>query len=217
MGGKATMINISKSIQKCNYSQQNDKFKLVMLDRTGNKKLGDGFDSSRDLVSYYAKYDENQNIKLKIKLEKYQPEAFEQDSSIVILLDFLKDYGTYTLPFNIKGATDHWWEISYSIKNNKLIQQVSSDIHNKNPQIISLDEINYKESEINLTIDTQKLKELGWSKEFPLYIQILTNKGEIITDSFNDPKPYENANFLVGAMPINKFLEYNNKCFEIHK
>lgn len=211
-----------RSIGECPYSNSKEGFKTVVIDKTGNKKLNDGFDQTRDLLSYSAKYDENKNLLIRIKLEKYQQEAFDKNSSIVILLDFLKDYGTYLLPFNIKGATDHWWEIAYNIKNKNVTHQISENIpylevHQREllKESLEVTEINSNTNEITLKLNLDKLKELGWYPRFPLYLQILTAKGELITDSFNDPKPYENANFLVGAMPINKFLEYNSKCLII--
>lgn len=213
------MIN---NINKDSVTILRDDFKTVIIDKTGNKKLEDGFDSTRDLVSYSAKYDENKNILLKIKLSNYDEKAFNLDSAIVLLLDFLKDHGTYILPFNIKGATDHWWEIAYKIKGKNIDYQISQDLIHKDPQekelltsSLEIININPQEAEVTVKIDLSKLKQLGWNTKFPLYLQILTVKGEVITDSFNDPKPYENANFLVGAMPINKFLEYNSKCLVV--
>ncbi|MCS7123234.1 MAG: hypothetical protein RMJ17_01520, partial [Candidatus Aenigmarchaeota archaeon] len=144
-----------------------------MIDKNGSRKMNDGFDGTRDLISYSAKYDENKNILLKIKTEKYDREAFENDSSVVILMDFLKDNGSYLLPFNIRGATDHWWEVAYSIKNDKIITETSEDVpHLQNQELIKLKEINENEAETTIEIDTKKLKELGWCERFPLYIQI---------------------------------------------
>lgn len=212
----------SKSIEQCPFNNNKDGFKTVMIDKTGNKKLNDGFDQARDLVSFSAKYDENKNLLIKIKVEKYQQEAFEKNSSIVILMDFLKDHGTYLLPFNIKGATDHWWEIAYNIKNKNIIHQLAEDIPYTETnqrellkESLEVIDINQETNEITVNLNMNKLKELGWYPKFPLYLQILTTDGNTITDSFNDPKPYENSNFLVGAMPINKFLEYNSKCLII--
>lgn len=205
-----------KSINQCPIGYENNGFKTVFIDKTGSKKMDDGYDPSRDLVQYSAKYDENKNILIKVKVDKYDRRAFDGDSLIVFLIDFLKDNGSYLLPFSIRGATDHWWEVAYSIKNEKINEEVADDVQNiQNKQILTLQNIDEKESEITVKIDTKKLKELGWDEDYPLYIQILTVKNDTITDSFNDPKPYENANFLVGAMPINKFLKYNSKCFEI--
>jgi len=205
-----------KSINQCPIGYENNGFKTVFIDKTGSKKLDDGYDPSRDLIQYSAKYDENKNILIKVKVDQYDRKAFDGGSSIVFLLDFLKDNGSYLLPFSIRGATDHWWEVAYSIKNEKINEEVANDVKNiKNKQILTLQNVDEKESEVTVKIDTKKLKELGWDEEYPLYIQILTAKDYTITDSFNDPKPYENANFLVGAMPINKFLKYNSKCFEI--
>lgn len=211
------MVKNLRITTECPINQEKDNFKTVIIDKASYNKLNDEFDPTRDLISYSAKYDENKDILLKIKVQKYMRNAFESDSSIVVLLDFIRDSGSYVLPFHIRGATDHWWEVAYSIKNEKLLMQNSEDTpHLKDQKIIELLQINEKDSEIKLKIDLKKLKQFGWSENFPLYVQILTHKGEIITDSFNDPKPYENANFLVGAMPINKFLKYNSKCQEIH-
>ncbi|MEN3014961.1 MAG: hypothetical protein ABDH21_02745 [bacterium] len=203
-------------VQGCPNQIEKDNFRTVVIDKTGNYRIGDGYDEIRDLIKYSAKYDEHKNIYIKIKTQKYDKQSFLSDSSVVVLLDFLRDYGTYILPFNIRGATDHWWEIALSIKYDQTKEQVAENTpHLKDKQIIQLTEINPQDSEITLKIDTQKLKELGWIERMPLYVQILTHKGEIITDSFNDPKPYDNANFIVGAIPINNFLNYNSECVEI--
>jgi len=200
---------------------QRVSFKSVMKDYNGVKVMNDGYDGSRDLVEYYAAYDENKNIMLKIKLREYNREAFDKDSAVVVMLDFLNDKGSYNLPFKIRGATDHWWEVAYSIKNEKIYKENSPDNSNlSNVDFLYLKNIDYKDSSITLKIDSKKLKDYGWKEELPLYVQIITNKGDQITDAFNDPKPYENANFIVGAMPINKFLDYTSfyptKCYEIN-
>ncbi|MFN3996025.1 MAG: hypothetical protein ACK4GR_05810, partial [bacterium] len=165
----------SRSISECPYNNIKDGFKTVMIDKTGNKEINDGFDKSRDLVSFSAKYDENKDLLIKITLEKYQSEAFEKNSSIVILLDFLKDYGTYLLPFNIKGATDHWWEIAYNIKNKNVTHQISEDIPYTETnqrevlkQFLEVLETNQETNEITLKLNINKLKELGWCPRFPL-------------------------------------------------
>jgi len=192
------------------------KFKSVMKDNNGVKKIGDNFDDSRDLVEYLAAYDESKNILLKIKFKQYLREAFEKDSSLVLMLDFLNDKGDYRLPFKIMGATDHWWEVAYQIKNENITKEVSEDNQElQNEDFVTLEEINPSDSSITVKIDVKKLKDYGWKEELPLYVQIITAKGNQITDAFNDPKPYENANFIVGAMPINKFLDYANKGYKI--
>jgi len=79
---------------------------------------------------------------------------------------------------------------------------------------IVVDKIDEKNGSLYLTIDLKKLREYGFIEQLPLYIQVLTvyedkDNNKVITDSFNDPKPWENSNFLIGALPINLALKYS--------
>ncbi|MGB9638856.1 MAG: hypothetical protein ACP5RD_01755 [bacterium] len=196
----------------------NNSYKLLLKDKTNNTyKLGDGLDDYRDLVSLEAKYDNPDNpskINIKINFNKYDSNLYKEQESLVFLIDFINDEGRYLLPFNIRGATDHWWDIAFKINNfNKKIETISSLKPEEVSNSLTIDKIDEKEGSLYLTIDLNKLREYGFIDQLPLYIQVLNVKDEkdyrVITDSFNDPKPWENSNFLIGALPINLALKYS--------
>lgn len=209
------MLNCQEKIS-CN---NNNSYKLLLRDKSDNTyKIGDNLDSYRDLVSLEAKYDDPNNptkINVKINFHKYDKNLYEQKESVVFLMDFLSDDGSYLLPFDIRGATDHWWDIAFKINNfNKKIETITSL---NNPEdlkdTIVVEKIDEENASLYLAIDLKKLREYGFIDQLPLYIQVLTvyedNNNKVITDSFNDPKPWENSNFLIGALPINLALKYS--------
>jgi hypothetical protein len=212
------MVNcLSKSCKNDNINNDTN-YKLLLKDKVGNSyKINDGFDDYRDLISLEAKYDDDSNptkINVKISFNKYNLDLYKEQDSVVLLMDFISDDGNYLLPFGIKGATDHWWDIAFKINNfNKKIQAIDSlnEENFKDPVVV--DKIDEQNGSIYLTIDLEILRKYGFIDQMPLYIQVLTvhNTKEgykIIMDSFNDPKPWENSNFLIGALPVNIALKY---------
>ncbi len=210
------MINLKEKI----LFNDNNKYKVLLRDKVNNNyKIGDNLDSYRDLVSLEAKYDDPNNpnkINVKINFDKYNKELYDQKDSIVFLIDFLSDEGSYLLPFSIKGATDHWWDLAFKINNFNIRLETIAYFNNSEDlkSTVVVDKIDEENSSIYLTIDLKKLREYGFIDQLPLYIQVLTvheneDNNKVITDSFNDPKPWENSNFLIGALPINLALKYS--------
>ncbi len=210
------MLNCQEKIS-CN---NNSAYKLLLRDKPNNTyRIGDNLDIYRDLVSLEAKYDDPDNptkINVKINFHKYDKNLYEQRESVVFLMDFLSDDGSYLLPFDVKGATDHWWDIAFKINNFNTKIETITPLNNPEElkDTIVVDKIDEENSSLYLTINLEKLRKYGFIDQLPLYIQVLTvyedkDNNKVITDSFNDPKPWENSNFLIGALPINLALKYS--------
>ena len=194
-------------------------YKILLKDKPNNTyNLEDNLNDYRDLISLEAKYDDPSNpkqINMKINFNKYNSELYKDQESLVVLLDFINDDGKYLLPFNIRGATDHWWDIAFKVNNfNKKIEIIDSFNPDNLKDALRVDKIDEEKGSVYLSIDLTKLRENGFIDSLPLYIQVMTvhkdkEGNNVIADSFNDPKPWENSNFLIGALPINIALKYS--------
>ena len=186
-------------------------------------KLGDEFDGARDITDLCVAHDKaSDKYTVSVGLRNVDPKAVQSDKvGYLVLLDFVPDKGQIPLPNGVRASTDHPWDYAYLLQSGKVTKYTAPQLPTS-LNVVSKLHLNPQTNRLVFEIDKSQLRHLGWNEKIPLYVQVLSlgkmpckqteckqhPSHKIITDVTSDIKPWENSNFLVGAIPINLIFEY---------
>lgn len=178
---------------------------LLLTDPEGNEyPLLDGYDSSRDITTVYAREGKPEDsFSFKVGLADLQEDAPCGHLDLYLMLDF-EQGGNFLLPDGIRGLTDHPWEVAvaaYDPEHWNIYTQ--SGVRNEALQALAFDP---GEKAVTLSLDKSLLREMGWRDGQAINLQVFTTSDQTgtITDATTSPKPWENSGFLIGAVSTKK-------------
>ena len=175
------------------------------------QRFNDGEDDVRDLVALGVE-DGGDTLDFVIKPRELKP---SKSTAYYLLFDFNRLDGRFTLPDGIKGATDHPWDLAVKVEyGDEPRGEVLWGLSTK-PELSGVDDpshilagvqVDEARGALRVKLLKRLLERIGMYPSSTFYVQALSanTKRRRIADSFNYPKPWENANFLVGAYPVMK-------------
>ncbi|MCL5036440.1 MAG: alpha-amylase family glycosyl hydrolase [Chloroflexi bacterium] len=184
---------------------------ITMIDGEGRRDavrsdyrfIGDGYDSSRDIVGMAFKEGrESEPYNFKIQLSHLKEEASAGHLDAYLLIGWGKD-GTTSLPDNLKGKSIHPWKLAvgaYDQGYNRLIDDKNTTVEN-GIKSLKFDALT---DSVEFEVDKDALRVKGWKDGDPLYLMPFTAKdysGEI-TDDLSAPadKPWKTDGTVSGLM-----------------